>query len=182
MLEKIGGKIWNLLSRFIIFMVNLLLTPFHKKLTDEQAEAFLQFCKFAIVGVTNTLLSYGINIIVLLTCNANGILQKNDIKTYVADTIAFILSVIWSFYWNNRYVFTEDADAKKRVWWKTLLKTYAAYSVTGIGLSFLINRVFVTMLGINEYLVLIIKLVVSVPVNFLINKFWAFKQEKKEES
>ncbi len=180
MLEKIGGKIWNLLSRFIIFMVNLLLTPFHKKLTDSQAESFLQFCKFAIVGVSNTLVSMAINFCILFVCNKNNWLQTHDVKIYVANCTAFFLSVLWSFYWNNRYVFKEEEGSEKRVWWKTLLKTYVAYAFTGLGISNLVSWLCVTVWGINEYVAVLINLVIAVPINYVMNKFWAYGQKKKE--
>ncbi len=180
-LEKIGGKLWELLSRFILFVLRILLKPIHKELTEAQEQAFLQFCKFAIVGVSNTLISMGLNFCVLFICNKNGLLQKHDIKIYVANCVAFFLSVLWSFFWNNRYVFKEEEGAPKRVWWKTLLKSYVAYAFTGLGVSNLISWLCVTVLGINEYLAVIINLVIAVPVNFIINKFWAYGQKKTKK-
>lgn len=180
MSKSIGSKIWDLFSRFVIFMVNLLLMPFKKKLTDEQAESFLQFVKFAIVGVSNTLLSMGINFCILFICNRNNWLQTNDIKVYVGNCVAFFLSVLWSFFWNNKFVFKEDEGGQKRVWWKTLLKTYVAYAFTGLGLSNLISWLCVTVFGINEYIAVLINLVIAVPINYVMNKFWAYGQKGKK--
>ena len=180
MLEKVGGKIWNLLSRFIIFMVNLLLTPFHKKLTDKQAAAFLQFCKFAIVGVSNTLVSMAINFCVLFACGKFGwFTASNQVKyqAFIGNTVAFFLSVLWSFYWNNRFVFKEDENGEKRVWWKTLIKTYLAYAFTGLGLSNLISWLCIDMWRINKYIAVLINLVLAVPINYVLNKFWAYGQK-----
>lgn len=177
MLNKIGGKIWDLLSRFIIFMLNLILKPFHKELTDSQAESFLQFCKFAIVGVSNTLLSMCINFTVLFICNSNGWLQAHNIKIFVANCTAFFLSVLWSFFWNNRYVFKEN-EGEKRVWWKTLIKTYIAYAVTGLGINNVLSWINVSILGMNEYISVMINLLIAVPINFFMNKFWAYGKKK----
>lgn len=186
MLENIGGKIWNLLSRFIIFMVNLLLTPFHKKLTDEQAESFLQFCKFALVGVSNTLVSMGINFCILFMCGEMGWFASDEkYQAFLGNTVAFFLSVLWSFYWNNKFVFKED-EGQKRVWWKTLIKTYFAYAFTGLVLSNVISYLCIDKWGINKYIAVLINLVIAVPINYVLNKFWAYGQkttgDKKEES
>ncbi len=104
-----------------------------------------------------------------------GILQGIDI--YVANCVAFFLSVLWSFFWNNRYVFKESEDKEKRVWWKTLIRTYLAYAFTGLVLSNVISYLCVKVLGINKYIAPIINLVISVPINYVLNKFWAYGQK-----
>lgn len=179
MLEKILRSVWRWLSRFIVFCFNLILKPFGKKMTEEQEAALLQFAKFGIVGVSNTLLSYLINVVTLLILGAFGMFENIDI--YVANCVAFFLSVLWSFYWNNRYVFKEDSEGPKRVWWKTLFKTYCAYAFTGLVLSNVISHVCVNILHINKYIAPIINLVISVPINYVINKFWAYGQKGKKE-
>lgn len=171
---------WHFISRIIVWCINLILKPFGKKLTGQQEASLLQFCKFAIVGVSNTLVSMFINFAVLFTCNSLGLLQAYDAKVYVANCTAFFLSVIWSYIWNSRFVFAEDENAVKRVWWKTLLKTYVAYAFTGLGLANFFSWLFVTVLGINEYLAVLINLVVAVPINYVMNKFWAYGQKKKD--
>lgn len=181
MSNSIGSKIWDLFSRFVIFMVNLLLMPFKKKLTDEQAESFLQFVKFALVGVSNTLVSMAINFCVLFLCGRIGLFTEEEkYQAFLANTIAFLLSVIWSYIWNSKFVFKEDESSEKRVWWKTLLKTYAAYAFTGLGLSNVISWLCIDKWGINKYIAVLINLVLSVPINYVLNKFWAYGQKGKK--
>ena len=185
MLEKVGGAIWKSLSRFILAVTERILRLFGKTLDEKQQEAFLQFCKFAIVGVTNTLLSWLINVTVLRILTSAGLLQEYHLDVYTANIVAFILSVLWSFYWNDRYVFKQEEGEEKRVWWKALLKAYAAYAFTGLFLSNVISYITVDRLGINKYIAPLINLVISVPVNFLLNKFWAFSKKgaaKPEET
>ena len=86
------------------------------------------------------------------------------------------MSVLWSFFWNNRYVFKEQ-EGEKRVWWKTLIKTYLAYAFTGLGLSNLISWLCIDMWGINKYIAVLINLVLAVPINYVLNKFWAYGQK-----
>ena len=81
---------------------------------------------------------------------------------------------LWSFYRNNKYVFATGEGHRRSVW-RTLLKTYAAYAFTGIVLSNVLSYVWINVLGISKYVAPLINLVVSIPVNYLINKNWAFK-------
>ena len=94
---------------------------------------------------------------------------------YIAgNVIAFLLSVLWSFYWNNKYVFAQDGGTK-RVWWKALLKTYLCYGFTGILLNNVLSWIWITKLGISKFAAPLINLIISVPLNFMLNKLWAFQ-------
>ena len=92
---------------------------------------------------------------------------------YVASVVGFILSVLWSFYWNNRYVFA--SNDKNNPWWKKLLKTYLSYALTGIVLANLLLYFWVSVLGISKVIAPLLSLVITVPLNFVLNKFWAFR-------
>ena len=135
-------------------------------------ETAVQFIKFGIVGVSNTVISYLINIAVLF------LLQPyRFIWDYVAgNIIAFILSVLWSFYWNNRMVFVLG-EGEHRSIWKSLLKTYIAYGFTGIILNNILSWLWVSVIGISKYIAPLINLIMSVPLNFVINKLWAYKSD-----
>ena len=140
------------------------------RLSEEKIQAIVQFVKFGIVGASNTVISYAINVLVLLLLK-----PLNVPWDYIAgNTVAFILSVLWSFYWNNKYVFTVE-DGKSRNIGRALLKTYISYGFTGIILNNILSYVWINLLGISKYVAPIINLVISIPLNFIINKFWAFK-------
>lgn len=176
--EQIIKRNW--FERFVLWCMNLLLKPFGKQLTGKAADAFLQFVKFALVGVSNTIVSYIINAVTLLFLDAIGGFEGVD--KYIGNTVAFFLSVIWAFIWSNKFVFKEEEGAQKRVWWKTLIKTYIAYAFTGLVLSNVISYVCVDLLMINKYIAPIINLVIAVPINFVMNKFWAYKQKKGDDN
>lgn len=180
MKESIGSKIWRIFERFVLFCMNLILRPLGKELAGEKAEAFMQFVKFALVGVTNTVVSYLINAATLLLLGAFGLFPNTDI--FIGNTVAFFLSVLWAYMLSNKFVFKEDETAVKRVWWKTLLKTYMAYAFTGLGLSNLISHIGVNILHLNKFIPPLINLVISVPINFILNKFWAYRQDKEPKA
>ena len=180
MLDNILRFGWRIISKIALFCFNLILKPFGKKLTEEQEKQLLQFGKFGVVGISNTIVSYLLNVGTLFALEKLDLFQ--DIDIYIGNGVAFFLSVLWSYYWNNRYVFKEDPN-KKRVWWKTVLKTYAAYALTGIGLANLTSYFFVKVLHWSKYIAPIVNIVVGVPINYVINKFWAYgeKRKKKDE-
>ena len=146
-----------------------------KELPDKVFISFMQFVKFGIVGVTNTVVSYLLNIGTLF------ILKPFVVSwDYIAgNMVGFFLSVLWSFYWNNKFVFVAEEGEKRSVW-KTLLKTYISYGFTGIVLNNVLSYIWINIFNISKYIAPLINLILSVPINFLINKLWAFKVEKKD--
>ncbi len=138
-------------------------------------ETIIQFVKFGIVGFSNTVISYVLYSGSLIVMRRLNIFQKNDYLW--AQVLAFVLSVLWSFYWNNKMVFSAK-EGEKRSWWRALIKTYISYSFTGLFLNSILLVLWVQIFHISEFIAPLINLLVSVPVNFLINKFWAFKSEK----
>ena len=60
---------------------------------------------------------------------------------------------------------------------KALLKTYMAYGFTGIILNNILSFIWIDKVGISKFIAPLINLIVSVPLNFIINKLWAFKSE-----
>ena len=146
---------------------------FHVELADKTAESLVQFIKFGMIGVTNTVISYVLNVFVLLALKPLNV----SWDFIVGNMVAFILSVLWSFYWNNRFVFTVQ-EGQHRSIWRSLLKTYVAYGFTGIILNNILSWLWINVLDISKFIAPLINLIISVPVNFIINKMWAFKTEK----
>ena len=136
-----------------------------KKYKDNFLLNFNQFIKFGIVGASNTAISY-VTYAVLVFLGLNYILS---------NVISFIVSVLNSFYWNNKYVFKETKESRSAL--KTLAKTFLAYGFTGLILSNILLVVWIDVLHISKYIAPIINLVVTIPFNFLLNKLWAFKDK-----
>ncbi len=139
-------------------------------------QGFMQFVKFGIVGLSNTVVSYVLYSGGLLLLRKMHLFGRRDYLA--AQAAAFVLSVLWSFYWNNRFVFNEE-DGGKRSLWKALLRTYVSYSFTGLFLSSILLVLWVRLLHISEFVAPVINLLVTVPLNFILNKLWAFRQDGK---
>ncbi len=154
-------------------MIQYFLKRFFPSASDAMADHLLQFIKFGLIGVSNTLVSYLLNVAVLV------ILAPMQVSwDFVAGNIvAFVLSVLWSFYWNSRFVFVLK-EGKSRSVLKTLLRTYIAYGFTGIILNNALSWVWIHFFGISKYLAPVPNLIISVPINFLMNKLWAFQDRE----
>ena len=159
------------LNKIIETIVDKILSITGNK-NENLRNSIVQFIKFGIVGVSNTLISYILYVAVLLLLKQASILQ--NVNYLVAQFVAFVLSVLWSFYWNNRMVFVLEENQTRNIW-KALLKTYISYSFTGIFLNSALLVLWVQVFHISEFIAPIINLLVSVPLNFIINKFWAFR-------
>lgn len=165
-------KMWDFFDKLMYKLWTMIFRILKKELTDKFYFSFMQFVKFAFIGVTNTIISYFIYLVLLLLFQKYSIFLKTDYL--IAQIIAFALSVLWSFYWNNKFVFVSEKE-RKRSWWRPLLKTYISYSFTGLFLNSVLLILWVRVFGISEFIAPIINLLISVPLNFILNKFWAFK-------
>lgn len=165
-------KIWRIIDVIVYTILKTIFTLLKKELTDDIYLSFMQFVKFGIVGVSNTIISYVLYLLSLLAFQRLGVLPKSDYL--VAQVISFVLSVAWSFYWNNKMVFVKEKGQERSIW-KALIKTYISYSFTGLFLNSFLLILWVQILNISEFIAPIINLLISVPLNFIINKLWAFK-------
>lgn len=163
-------KVKEIFEKIIKVILQAVYRLFGKEMSEEQWQVWLQFIGFALVGVSNFIISYGTYALFLsFGCNH-----------HISNVMAFIISVINAFYWNNRYVFKED-EGEQRVWWKTLLKTYMSYAFSGLFLTEVLLFVEIDVMGLPKLLGPIINLAITTPINFVINKFWAFGNSGKEK-
>ncbi|WP_255363894.1 GtrA family protein [Butyrivibrio sp. INlla14] len=164
---------WRILGNIIEKIVFTALALIGIKATEKKLTTIRQFIQFCIVGVSNALVSYVINIITLTLQRPLGF--RYDYM--VANVTAFVLSVLWSYHWNNRYVFAEGADKRSRK--KTLLKAYATYAFSGIVLNNALSTLWIRVIGFSKYLAPLLNIPFSMPVNFLISKFWTYREKRE---
>ena len=131
-----------------------------------------QFLKFGIVGFSNTVLSYLLYLCFLYTFGERHIFPNYDY--IVSSILTFFICSVWSFYWNNRVTFKKENN-EKRDFVKAYIKMVLSYSLTGLLLHNTMLYVLVEFWHISKELVPLLILVVTVPVNFVLNKYWAFK-------
>lgn len=120
-----------------------------------------QFIKFGIVGISNTAISLIIYYIFIWI---------NTEMYIIGNAIGFVVSVLNAYYWNNKYVFQKKNKSNI----KSLFRTFIAYGSTFLVSTGLLYY-WISCLGISESIAPIINLLITIPLNFLINKFWAFR-------
>lgn len=135
----------------------------------------VQFIKFGLVGVSNTAISYGIEMLCYYVLLVNAPMSEG-VRVIVTSVLAFIVSVTNSYYWNSRYVFKSGGEKKTlSQHLRAYAKTVASYGVTGLllapALKLLLGR-----WGVPYWAASLGSLVVTIPLNFVLNKFWAFRK------
>lgn len=160
--------VWKLTKKFLYFVLCDLLKI---KLSENQMNNLIQFVKFGIVGLSNTIVSYVVYLVAYFTFRKLGVVPTIDYL--VAQFFGFVISVLWSFVLNRKYVF--QANNETVPWLQALLKTYASYAFTGLFLNSVLSVLWVEWLGVSKLIAPIFNLLISVPINFVLNKFWAFK-------
>ena len=134
------------------------------KKIQTKKELLWQFIKFGIVGVLNTVIYLAIYYLFTWI---------NPELYLVGSFVAWVISVLNAFYFGNRVVFTQENNSKKAMF-KRLLKSYIAYGITQL-LNMLFLWIEVDIFQISELIAPLINLLITIPLNFIINKFWTFK-------
>lgn len=155
--------------------------------------AFWQLIKFGLVGVSNTVVSYVVYSVCYYVLHTN---------VHVANVAGFIISVLNAYFWQSRFVFRETDDGEHRVWWQVLVKTYVSYAFSGLFLTEVLLILWLNIIHLGQYLGGIsdwlagfglsfepndlavslapfLNMIITIPINFCINKFWAYRQKKK---
>ncbi|MBP5494701.1 MAG: GtrA family protein [Lachnospiraceae bacterium] len=156
-------------------------------------ERLWQIIKFIMVGISNTLISEGIYALLVLL----------GVHYLLASTIGFTVSIFTAFLLSSRFVFKEDQNKEKRVWWKVLIKTYLAY-IVGFLLNLGLLSVWMEVIHLDAHINPLIdvlhtmgwkkaepyavaeliaegiNLFIVTPINFTLNKYWAYRQKSKE--
>ena len=138
--------------------------------TDKDSfwKLFWQFFKFGLVGLSNTADSMAVYYVFLWM----------DPDLYMLGSVlGTILSIANAFVWNDIFVFSGNARDFKSVI-KRLGKTYISYGGTSL-LSNVMLWVEVTVFSVSKEVAPIVNLIVTMPLNFVINKLWTFHKDKE---
>ena len=154
----------NAIIEFFSDLLLKILLFFH--IPNSYALKFVQFVQFCVVGLSNTLISY-------LIYAAFVLLGWNY---FLGSIVGFVVSVTNSFYWNNKYVFKQE-NGKRRSILASYIKTFLSYAATGLVLANILLVIWVELLHLPELLGPIVSLLVTIPLNFILNKLWAFRNK-----
>ena len=138
-----------------------------QKLLEKLPPPLIQFLKFGMVGAVNTILSY------LITNTCYYALHLHE---QISNFVSFLITVLGSFLLNSRFVFRQEES--RQPWYQALAKVYASYALTELVLMGLLLFIQERLLGIPHFIATFLNLCVTVPLNFLLNKFWAYRKHR----
>ena len=122
-----------------------------------------KFIKFAIVGFGNLFIS-------LVTYY---LLVFFSINYQIANIGGFITGSLNGYIWNRVWVFK---NSKKNL--SSIVKFYLSYLSTWL-LSAILLYIWIEVFNISDKIAPIINVVITTPINYLLNKYWVFKKIKK---
>ena len=179
--------------------------PFVPKIVKNNREPIIQFVKFGTVGFFNTILAYLLTnfFYYILLAQLPFLAARDALRTQCSNFITFMITVYISFLLNGHYVFAEESNAaagaegelenrtdkaaagadggkpavesKRKAFWKPLLKVYASYSITSLFLNGFLLYLEVNIFGVPYYIATLLNMCITIPLNFILNKFWAYK-------
>lgn len=128
----------------------------------------VQFVKFGLVGVSNTLVAWACYYLFLWI----------DPNLYLlGSVVGGVVSIANAFFWNDRFVFcSEENDWNSKL--KRLGKTYVSYGGTSL-LSTVLLWAEVRCFGVNKVIAPVVNLLITTPMNFCINKLWTFRKGER---
>ncbi|PXV91484.1 putative flippase GtrA [Lachnotalea glycerini] len=157
------NQIWNFIESLSHKIVFSLAGFIGVKIEEEKWQALMQFVKFGMVGASNTILT-----IVLYT-----LLVAIGIHYQVSYFLGYLAGIVNAFYWNNKYVFKQKSEQER-----SILQAFVKCAMSYIGgylFSTLLLTLWVSILHFPKFIGPAISLVVTIPLNFVLNKKWAFK-------
>src|SRR5271167_58172 len=121
---------------------------------------FVQFVKFGIVGVSNTLLTFAVYTLLL---------KGFGVWYLAASAIGFVVGAVNGFLWNRRWTFRGHVgDALTPVRWGIV-------QGCGLGLNLGLLYLLVHDAGLDELLAQAFATVVVTVLTFLANRAWTFR-------
>ena len=128
-----------------------------------------RFLRFLIVGVSNTALS------ALIFTTIFRLLEGFSWRAVVAQTTAYSLATLWSFYWNKKWAFQSDRDHVQEGMKFISVQLFLLF-FTGATLGFLIDY-----MGYSALMMWIIVMLVATVLNFLLLNILVFGRRKTDE-
>jgi putative flippase GtrA len=120
---------------------------------------YIQFIKFGIVGLGNTLITFIVYFI----------LVKLSVYYVIANIIGYIAGVINSFFWNSSWVFKKS---KRDL---SLLIKFVIVNLITLAITSFILYIGVDKLNVSKYAAQIISTLIGILFNYTLNKLWTFK-------
>lgn len=151
---------------------------FGKTFRDDQLDAWRQFVRYAVVGTANTVVKILVEFLVLWLLEKSGwsgvLFGLAGFNRHAGTLAGFIACCVNSYWFNSHYTFhvqSTTAAQHALAFIKVVISYSFAVLLLGWGLNFLWEAI-----GLSPFIGALINAAVGTPINFLLNKFWAFKK------
>lgn len=133
---------------------------------NKRTEFITQFIQFGMVGAINTILTLVIQWIFLAL----------GFHYLVGSIVSFLITVVLAYILNNIFAFRGKDGT---VTWSlhAFIKVFLSYSFTGLIICNIGLWFWNDILHINQNLSPVLNLFVTIPINFLMNKYWAYRKQ-----
>ena len=139
----------------------LLYRLMRQELTEERWAVWEQFIKFVLVGCSNTVVVLIVYYLVVWIAGT---------EYYLAgQTLGYFIGILNSYFWNSRYVFTQQKKKTGNSFVKMCLCYVLTYFIQ-IGLLYGM----VDVMQMSELIAPVIAILITTPINFVLNKVFAF--------
>ena len=123
-------------------------------------KSYIQFLKFGIVGIFNTLLT---------AATIWFLLKVLHCSDYFSNFVGYIIGLLNSFIWNRKWTFESKTKVSVTVF--KFIVTFAISYLFQLGNLYLLLH----FTPIDPYLCQILSIVVYTLINFILNKNYTFK-------
>jgi putative flippase GtrA len=131
---------------------------------DNFRKEIITMIKYGSVGVMNTAVFSGITYLVSLT----------GVHYSIYTAIGYIISILFSFYMNNRFTFRENGGEIKRLLFKFLCVTVSLMLIVQ-----LIQYIFIDVIGTMEIIGIIAGMLFYTVTGYLLNRNFVFRRKEK---
>lgn len=128
-------------------------------------QSLLQLVKFGIVGISNTLTTA---IIIWL------MLRVFHFSDYFANITGYAVGLANSYFWNRRWTFASKSKPAR-----TIIKFIVVFAISYL---FQLGNLYILLnyTSIDPYICQLLSIVVYSGINFLLNKYYTFNDEKPQ--
>ena len=131
---------------------------------DKKFSELLKAGKFAIVGVANTLIDYG-----MFTLLA----QVLAAPVYLSQVVGYLCGMLNSYIFNRAWTF----KAQDRFFSPALIR-FILLNLCMLGVSTGLLYLFYDVAGLDKLIAKAIATVITMGVSFLVNRLWVFRGQK----
>lgn len=149
-----------------------------------------QFLKFGMIGLFNSMINY----IIYALC------IRIEMHYVLANIISFMIVIFIAYLLQEKFVFKKNREDKQQIWWKVLIKTYMSYAFTGLILTNILSILWLDIIKISnllkplyqlskdffmwqdeytfaKYFVPFLNAFITLPINFVLNKYWTYRKK-----